>query len=221
MKKDKQNGKNHHGVVSMVGFLLAVAGTIAALAGARNIGSTETVLSISSGLFTLFVGYVLVGAGSIVWAAGVGAGWDDVAEDKVPAALRIFGAIPVISGLITILCGLTTDVEATVSGINLPVNYYLLIFGAASFVIGAVCWLIGFLRSSVKTTILLRGGTRRAKFFKDYRSELKKISWFSKKETFKHSGVVIVVMLVLALVIGVLDLLFYKSLNEWLVNLVK
>ena len=49
---------------------------------------------------------------------------------------------------------------------------------------------------------------RIVKFFKDYKSELKKIVWPSREETIKSSWVVLVSLAVTALVIGGLDYLF-------------
>ena len=46
------------------------------------------------------------------------------------------------------------------------------------------------------------------KFFKDYKSELKKIVWPSREETIKSSWVVLVALAATALVIGGLDYLF-------------
>ena len=48
-------------------------------------------------------------------------------------------------------------------------------------------------------------GQKIAKFFKEYISEIKKISWSSPKDTAKATGVVLVFIIVAAIVIGVLD----------------
>lgn len=44
------------------------------------------------------------------------------------------------------------------------------------------------------------------KFFKDYKSEFKKIVWPEKKETLKQSGVVVAAIVVVGAAIMVLDL---------------
>jgi len=54
---------------------------------------------------------------------------------------------------------------------------------------------------------------RVAKFFRDYRSEFKKIVWPSKEETTKSTVVVIVSIVGSAVVIGLLDFLFSKGLT--------
>ena len=56
-------------------------------------------------------------------------------------------------------------------------------------------------------------GTRIKNFFKNYKSELKKITWYSRELTFKSTLVVCVVIVVLAIVIGGLDLLFGKGIQ--------
>lgn len=47
-----------------------------------------------------------------------------------------------------------------------------------------------------------------AKFFADLKSELKKITWYSKKDTAKSSALVIAVLVVFAIVIGGIDWCF-------------
>lgn len=61
-------------------------------------------------------------------------------------------------------------------------------------------------------------GQKIAKFFRDYKSEIQKISWYSPKETAKATGVVLVFLIALAVAIGVLDFLFTKGI-ELLANL--
>ena len=51
-------------------------------------------------------------------------------------------------------------------------------------------------------------GKRIAKFFKDYKSELKKIVWLSPKTTFQYTGVVLVMMVVVSAFIFALDTVF-------------
>ena len=55
-------------------------------------------------------------------------------------------------------------------------------------------------------------GQRIKKFFKDYKSELKKIVWLSPKITAQYTGIVLGVMVVVSAFIGVLDLVFSKLL---------
>ncbi len=51
-------------------------------------------------------------------------------------------------------------------------------------------------------------GQRINKFFKEYYSEVKKVSWFSFRDTMKATGVVLVFILGAALAIGILDWAF-------------
>lgn len=51
---------------------------------------------------------------------------------------------------------------------------------------------------------------RVAKFFSDLKSERKKITWPSKEDTLKKTGVVIVELVIAAAVVGLLDLGFSK-----------
>ena len=57
------------------------------------------------------------------------------------------------------------------------------------------------------------------KFFKDYKSEFKKIVWPEKKDTLRQSGVVVSAIVVAGLAIFVLDTAFSK-LFQWLSTLV-
>jgi len=50
------------------------------------------------------------------------------------------------------------------------------------------------------------------KFFKDYKSELKKIVWLSPKVTVQYTAIVLAVMVVVSAFIGALDLVFSKLL---------
>ena len=49
------------------------------------------------------------------------------------------------------------------------------------------------------------------KFFKDYKSEIKKIVWPSWKQVLKNTAVVIVVVLICAVIIGALDYAFSQG----------
>lgn len=44
-----------------------------------------------------------------------------------------------------------------------------------------------------------------AKFFREYKSEIKKISWSSGKQTMNNTWVVLVCAIVIAVVVGVVD----------------
>ena len=57
------------------------------------------------------------------------------------------------------------------------------------------------------------------KFFKDYKSEFKKIVWPEKKDTLRQSGVVVSAIVVAGIAIFVLDTGFSK-LFQWLSTLV-
>ena len=57
------------------------------------------------------------------------------------------------------------------------------------------------------------------KFFKDYKSEFKKIVWPEKKDTLKQSGVVVVSIIVVGAVVMLLDV-GASSLFTWLAKLV-
>ena len=51
-------------------------------------------------------------------------------------------------------------------------------------------------------------GQRISKFFKEYLSEIKKVSWLSPKDTAKATGIVLVFLIVAAVAIGIMDLGF-------------
>ena len=54
---------------------------------------------------------------------------------------------------------------------------------------------------------------RLKKFWKSYKSELKKITWYSRKQTFNSTLLVLVCMVIAAAFIGVLDLGFSKGIE--------
>ena len=58
-----------------------------------------------------------------------------------------------------------------------------------------------------------------AKFFKDYKSEFKKIVWPEKKDTLRQSGVVVSAIVVVGVAVFLLDTGFSK-LFQWLSTLV-
>ena len=49
---------------------------------------------------------------------------------------------------------------------------------------------------------------RIAGFFKEYRSELKKVVWYPKNKVIRDTGIVVAALVVCGLIIGVLDLIF-------------
>ncbi len=224
MEKGK---KKSPGAVALSGFIVGVAGIIVSMVGIGKIGVSSKILEVPTGLFLLYLGFAIMLVGSIAWTIGVVKGWDDVPEDKSKAGLRVFGALPFVAGIITLLGGLRDTSEKTITlfGGNgtelMKSDMFLMIIGAAIAVIGLLIWFIGYKTSKVKTSILLRGSNARAKMFRDYRSELKKISWQSWKETYKQTGVVIASLIAIGIVVGVIDLVFLKGLNEWILNLIK
>ena len=62
-------------------------------------------------------------------------------------------------------------------------------------------------------------GARIKKFFKDNKSELKKVSWFSRKDTIRSTGVVLVAIIAVSAAISLLDLGF-SNLIMWIGSLV-
>ena len=51
------------------------------------------------------------------------------------------------------------------------------------------------------------------RFFKDFKSETKKITWFSREQTLKSTAVVLVVVIAFAVAIGILDVLFGQGIG--------
>ena len=47
-----------------------------------------------------------------------------------------------------------------------------------------------------------------ANFFKEYRSEMKKVTWYPANRVWHDTGIVVAALVVCGLIIGVLDLLF-------------
>ena len=56
-------------------------------------------------------------------------------------------------------------------------------------------------------------GEKVKKFWRDYKSEFKKIVWPTRKQTVRSTAVVLVALVACALVIGLLDLAFSMGLN--------
>ena len=53
-------------------------------------------------------------------------------------------------------------------------------------------------------------------FFKEYRSELKKVTWYPKKHVLHDTGIVVVALAICGAVIGLLDMLFsYLIIDLW------
>lgn len=70
-----------------------------------------------------------------------------------------------------------------------------------------------------KPNFFVRLGRRLAKFWRDYNSERKKISWKPWREVCKSAGVVVVTVAIFSLVIWGLDQAF-GALFAWLANLI-
>lgn len=60
-------------------------------------------------------------------------------------------------------------------------------------------------KEKVKFTVRMK------KFLKDYKSEIKKIVWPTRQQVIKNTGVVVFVIVVVAAMVGALDLLFGKG----------
>lgn len=56
--------------------------------------------------------------------------------------------------------------------------------------------------------------TPRTSFFKDIISEMKKVTWLSRRELMYLTGLVLIVTVVMALFLGVLDFGFSKLVNS-------
>lgn len=51
-------------------------------------------------------------------------------------------------------------------------------------------------------------------FFQETKAELKKVTWPTKKETMRHTGMVIIISLALAAFIGLVDYVFTIGLDK-------
>ena len=58
------------------------------------------------------------------------------------------------------------------------------------------------------------------KFMKDFKSELKKVTWLTPKELVKNSMAVITIVLIVAVIVFILDLAF-KSINDYGIDKLK
>lgn len=86
------------------------------------------------------------------------------------------------------------------------VNWVDIIVSASVIVLAAIAFVICYFaipkfRDKVK------------KFFSDYKSELKKVTWSSKEDVRKNTITVIVVILVLVIVIALLDFIFLSGIE--------
>ncbi len=83
-----------------------------------------------------------------------------------------------------------------------------------TLIVIVVLILVAFILSKTNTKL----GLKINKFFKEYWSEIKKVSWLSPKETLKATGIVLVFIIAAAVAIGLLDFGFTK-LVELLANI--
>ena len=61
-----------------------------------------------------------------------------------------------------------------------------------------------------------KSGNRITRFFKEVKSELKKVTWPSKKQVIRSTIVVIAAVLIIGVVIWALDILFSFGLNSFI-----
>ena len=61
-----------------------------------------------------------------------------------------------------------------------------------------------------------KSGNRLTRFFKEVKSELKKVTWPSKKQVTRNTLVVIAAVILIGIVIWVLDILFSLGLNSFI-----
>ncbi len=64
-----------------------------------------------------------------------------------------------------------------------------------------------------KPNIFKRMGARIAKFWRDFRSEMKKVVWMSGSDLRKNSILVITAVIVISVVIGVIDFGLSQAIN--------
>ena len=84
--------------------------------------------------------------------------------------------------------------DHSINWVDIIVSASIIVLGAAAFVI---CYFaIPSFREKVK------------KFFSDYKSELKKVTWSSKEDVRRNTITVIVVIVALVIVIALLDMIF-------------
>lgn len=68
-------------------------------------------------------------------------------------------------------------------------------------------------KTEKKPGFFKRIGARIAKFWRDFRSETKKISWMSGTDVFKNTVLVVICAVVISAVIGVLDYGFSQAIS--------
>ena len=68
-------------------------------------------------------------------------------------------------------------------------------------------------KKSDKKAKKAKGRNKVTSYIKDLKSELGKITWYSRKDTVKSTILVCVVMVVVAAIIGLVDLLFGKGVD--------
>jgi len=56
--------------------------------------------------------------------------------------------------------------------------------------------------------VKMKLGERIKKFFREYRSEMKKIVWPTKSQVIQNTGVVLISIIFIAAIVGILDLAF-------------
>ncbi len=69
-------------------------------------------------------------------------------------------------------------------------------------------------RSSTAVKKKATGPKARTNFFSDIIAEMKKVTWLSRRELIYLTGLVLLVTVVMALLLGVLDFGFTKLVNE-------
>ncbi|MBQ8351841.1 MAG: preprotein translocase subunit SecE [Clostridia bacterium] len=69
-------------------------------------------------------------------------------------------------------------------------------------------------KTEKKANIFKRMGSRIAKFWRDFRSEMKKVVWMSGTELRKNSVLVIISVIVFTLVLGLVDFSLSWAINK-------
>ena len=106
----------------------------------------------------------------------------------------------------TVTTGETVTTGDTKETKDKTVNWDLIITLAVIGVALIVFFIFYFAKASFREKV--------KKFFRDYKSELKKIVWSPARDVKKNTIVVIVIALAFALVIGLLDILFSKGIGS-------
>ena len=138
--------KKSPGAISLGGFVLGVAGIIVSMVGMHRLYYAGEILSMPTSLFLLYLGYAITVVGSVLWTLGVLKGWDDSADKKGCVGLRVFGALPFVTGIITVLGGVRDKsgrIISLVAGSDkefMGSKSFLLLLGAIIAVVGLVIW---------------------------------------------------------------------------------